>query len=81
MRDLLRRFGDAINLAGPPAPNTICDENIQSNVALGNQPPPCGEVEKCEGFFGGGAVRADGIPPPEISSLRYEISTSPQGGG
>jgi hypothetical protein len=33
MRDLLRRFGGAINLAGPAAPNTICDKNIQSNVA------------------------------------------------
>jgi len=25
--------------------------------------------------------RAPAFPPPEISSLRYEISTSPQGGG
>ena len=25
--------------------------------------------------------RREAMPPPEISSLRYEISTSPQGGG
>ena len=44
----------------------------------GRAPPPRGEVEKSEGFFGWGAapsVRAS--PPPE--ALR--ASTSPQGGG
>jgi hypothetical protein len=51
-----------------------------------SKPPPCGEVEKSEGFFGWGAG-AGGLPPPEIScayavaTRRYEISTSPQGGG
>ena len=39
-------------------------------------PPPCGEVEKSEGFFGWGTTPRT-APPPE--ALR--ASTSPQGGG
>ena len=32
-------------------------------------------------FRVGERCRRIDLPPPEISSLRYEISTSPQGGG
>ena len=32
-------------------------------------------------FRVGGRCRRIDFPPPEISSLRYEISTSPRGGG
>ncbi len=43
--------------------------------------PPCGEVEKSEGFFGWGyGARRIELPPPDVlASLRASIS--PQGGG
>src|SRR5262249_4567283 len=42
--------------------------------------PSVGRSKNAKHFSGGGQV-APSYPPPEISSLRYEISTSPQGGG
>ena len=42
--------------------------------------PLVGRSKNAKHFSGGGTARGV-CPPPEISSLRYEISTSPQGGG
>src|ERR1700679_4020098 len=36
---------------------------------------------KSEAFSGGGRNLARSSPPPETLSLRYSVSTSPQGGG
>ncbi len=70
-RDLLDRGIGAVEGGEVP----ICA--VEQQFAHG-PPPPCGEVEKCEAFFGGGrGARRIDRPPPE--ALR--ASTSPQGGG
>jgi hypothetical protein len=43
--------------------------------------PLVGRSKNAKHFFGWGRSLRNTGPPPEISSLRYEISTSPQGEG